>query len=200
MFKSRFIKISLVIISAGAFTACGSGKKSASASASASSTDTNAPLTAAQLAGTWKAGCAIDTINGGSSQDLLIITGNTYISRTEFSNATDCSNPDLALDINGTFTMGGKSTLVAVATNLTMSSINGALTPKTAASVLDLITTVACGLASWQLNAKQIVPLTCFGLTPVANSADIVAISGNTLMFGDTAGSALDPNYSFQKQ
>ncbi len=196
----NFCRISLLVLSVSVLAACGGSKKAASGSSSAASVDPNAPLTQAQLQGTWKAGCTVDSVNGGSYQDSLIISGNTYISRSDFSNATDCSAPDLALDINGTFTMGTKSTVVAVATNLTMSSVNGGVTGKSAAVIADLNANASCGLTGWVINVRKIVPLTCFGLAAVTNAPDIVAITGTNLMFGNVGGTALDPSYSFQKQ
>ena len=199
----NFCKIPLLILSVTVLAACGGSKKAASGSSSGSSVtppDPSAPLTQANLQGTWKAGCTVDTANGGSYQDSLIISGGTYISRSDFSDATDCSAPNLALDINGTFTMGTKSTVVAVATNMTMSSINAGVTGKSAAAIADLNLNQSCGLTGWVLNVRKIVPLSCFGLTAAANAPDIVAITGANLMFGNAGGTALDPNYSFQKQ
>jgi len=199
MGKANLIKFTFVLVSAIALSACGGGKKKSEGSSSASSVDPNAPLALSAVQGTWAAGCAVDSVNGGSYKDILIISGNTYISRADFSPNADCSAADLALDINGTFQLLQRSTVVPLATNLTMTSVNGGITPKSAAVVTQANTEGWCGLVNWQLNVRQIVPLACLGIT-AGTFTDIIALQGSTLIFGDATGTALDPNYSYQRQ
>lgn len=206
MGNGNSIRSIITIIFAVAITACGGEKKSSGGADNSSTGAAPTALTQAQVQGTWKAACELDqdpTTNAilGSYQDSFILTNNTFIWRTDLADTVNCTPPVISLDINGTFQLNGLSTTVSGATNLTMNMINGGITLRTAALVTQANSLNFCNISNWQLNVVRIVPLSCIDASLAAGSFnDIVALQGSTLIFGNAAGTALDPQFSYQKQ
>jgi len=191
--NSIFVVLSVILM-----TACGS--KTGKTANSEASTNSSGALSIGQIQGAWRGQCYPGE-PGGSLLESLIVNGSYIKWRWTISSTTNnCTAPDFNMDINGTFTLGAASSAVPGATNISMTSVNGGVTLLNAAAVTAANSGSWCGFNNWQLNVTKTVDISCVSDSPAGSFDDIVSLVGTTLTFGNEDGTALDPNYSFQKQ
>jgi hypothetical protein len=167
------------------------------ATTTATGTGGAAPLTSAALVGEWASPTceAYDNGMGGKNyltRDFKITTTSWHLDLEIFGD-DKCSVGLFSSAIDGPYTLGALSTIVAGATTAEFSFTKIVWTAHTQ-MMADTFTMSKCGSAAWQVEVPQDVTATgCIGVAqPIAQCPteyDVVSVQGTDLYFGQRIAS-----------